>query len=215
MRISHRFKFIFFAFPKTGSTSVRSILTPLSDIIGRDVHHIAREPSGWAIPAHISPPELASAFGEIGRYDDYFRFVCLRNPWTRMVSAYRMVRVQRPDYREPFERWLLGVRTSGRGGGADDASFIPRWERFATYTLDNYICDENGKRLVDRVFRMEDLATVADELRARDIPVVGHIGRENSKKPVDVNEFYTPAVRAVVAMRYAKEIEEFGYAYPG
>lgn len=216
MRISHRYRFIFFAFPKTGSTSVRSILTPLSDIVGRDVHHVSRDPNGsWSIPAHISPPELASVFGEIGRYDDYFRFVCVRNPWTRLVSAYRMARVQHPEYREPFDRWLLDVRPQGRGGGQEGAGFIPRWERFGTYALDSFVCDASGRRLVDHVYRMEDLALVAEDLRARGIPVSGQIGHENSKKPLDVDSFYTPATRSVVAMRYAKEIAEFGYTYPG
>jgi hypothetical protein len=209
VRISHKYRFIFFAFPKTGSESVRKALDPISDVRGKMAIDFSRDPEGeYIIPDHATPMEVRAIFREKG-----WPFVFVRNPWTRLVSLYRFI--DQPDTKPSFADWLVNSRTSGRGGG-EESQVIRRSRRFGTYTLDNFVCDETGTRLVDYVFRMEDMPSVPTQLRARGIPIADDfIPAVNRQPPVDINAYYTPALKAVVAMRYAKDIAEFHYSYPG
>jgi hypothetical protein len=158
--------------------------------------------------------EVRAIFREKGwPFEEYFRFVFVRNPWTRLVSLYRFI--DQPGTKPSFADWLVNSRTSGRGGG-EEGQVIRRSRRFGTYTLDNFVCDETGTRLVDQVFRMEDMPSVPAQLRARGMPIADDfIPAVNRQPPVDINAYYTPALKAVVAMRYAKDIAEFHYSYPG
>lgn len=214
MRISHRHHFVFFSFPKTGSESVRRALNPLSDVIGRAEQKVREAPHSGLIPNHISPPDLRTIFAaQNWEFDKYFRFVFVRNPWSRLVSLYRMIQSEDERFNQPFDEWLLSTRSDGLGGAVESA-YVPRWRRYGTYTLDNFICDETGTRLVDHVFRMEDMPIVPEQLRQRGIPLHrDFMPMINSRGPVDLNQFYTPASRAVVATRYAKDIDEFRYRY--
>jgi hypothetical protein len=224
VRISHRFRFIFFSFPKTGSVSVRRALDPVSEIKstreglipGRRA--IRGEDGQWLIPGHIAPRDLRTVFEQEGwPFDDYFKFTFVRNPWSRLVSLYRMVQENRPGA-PPFGEWLLQTKPGGEGAATTDG--LPYlWEQYGTYTLDNFVCDENGKRLVDQVFRLEDIALFPEAMRKRGIPLKltqkGTVPRSNNKPAVDLDAYYaSPAFRAVVAARYAKDIKEFGYSYP-
>lgn len=221
MRISHRFRFIFFSFPKTASVSVRRMLDPVSDIRSTPEYRVPGGRIALAgdgsliIPGHVSPIELRSLFRENNwPFESYFKFVFVRNPWARLVSLYRMICDEVEGFQEPFPTWLLGAST-GSLGIVDDG--VGRWRRYGTYTLGNFVNDELGKRLVDKVFRLEDIELFPAELRKRGIPLPPQpIRRMNSKPPVDLNAYYTmPALKAVVAARYADEIAEFGYSYPG
>ena len=216
MRISHRHRFIFFAFPKTGSRSLRKALQPYSDVLSTDADRPGKTNGGVPIPTHIRPLDLRPIMAANGwPFDAYFRFVFVRNPWSRLVSLYRMIEEIGGRRAPPFDAWLMKVRTDG-DGAAVGAERAPNWARYGTYTLDNFVGDENGRRLVDRVFRLEDMAAIPDELCHHGIPIAADaIRRENARPPVDLNAYYTsPALKAIVAMRYASDIAEFGYSYP-
>src|SRR5690606_27928408 len=94
MQISHRYKFIFFSFPKTGSESVRELLDPYSDIRGIPYWNISEENPFYS---HISPAEVKAIFQKNGwDYDEYFKFTFVRNPWARLVSLYNMIYFTKP-----------------------------------------------------------------------------------------------------------------------
>ena len=213
MRISHRYKFAFFSSPKTGSESIRVLLDPLSDV--RDVPFFQTTPA-FPFYSHIRPIEMKAVFARFGwRYDDYYRFVFVRNPWTRLVSMYRYVLRSDFNLTMPFGDWLTATRPDGTGGGGPDQV---RWLKYGTYSLDAFAGDGNGRLLVDDVFRLEDMETVPDRLRARGIPLpadasVPWVNR--TKTAGGLAEFYTPELIELVRRRYAREIVEFGYEYPG
>jgi hypothetical protein len=213
MRISHRHKFVFFSAPKTGSESIRALLDPLSDV--RDVQFREVSPA-TPFYSHIRPIEAKAAFERFGwPYDDYYRFVFVRNPWNRLVSLYRMIRRVNPHFSQPFGDWLRATRPDSTGGGGPDRA---RWRKYGTYSLAAYAGDENGRLLVNDVFRLEDITDVPDRLRARGIPLapdasVPWVNR--TKKSTSLDNYYTPDLIALVQERYADEIAEFGYEYPG
>jgi hypothetical protein len=212
MRISHRHKFVFASNPKTGSESIRLLLDPLSDIRDTPFHQATPLRPFYS---HIRPIEIRSAFRRFGwRYEDYYSFVFIRNPWTRLVSLYRYM--QKTDLRgsADFATWLKQSRTDGPGGGGPDSA---RWLKYGTYTIDAYAGDGEGNLLVNDVFRLEDIAEVPERLRARGIPIAeGAEAPWKNRRPesADLSTYYTRELIELVAQRYATEIEKFDYAYP-
>jgi len=213
MRISHRHRFVFFSSPKTGSESVRALLDPLSDI--RDVPFALTRPD-FPFYSHIRPIEMRAAFSRFGwKYDDYYRFVFVRNPWLRLVSLYRYLLRSDLPQKPSFADWLKASRPDGTGGGGPDHV---RWLKYGTYSLAAFAGDGTGRLLVDDVFRLEDIAELPDRLRVRGIPLPPDAGVpwvNRTREPASLAKYYTPELIRLVGERYAAEIERFRYTYPG
>lgn len=203
MRISHEHKFIFFANPKTGSESLRDYLNPISDIRGVP---FPRATPRSPFYSHMRPVDLKALFEERGwDFNSYYRFLCVRNPWARLVSLYLMLRRLHPDFVEPFGQWLVAAPTSGGGGGA---------RMVGAYSLRNFIGGDFS--LVDDVFKTEDMDKVPQLLAERGLPVTNLPGikRLNARKSTTpYYEFYTNDLRDMVSERYREEIELFGYKF--
>ncbi len=224
MQISHRYKFVFFSFPKTGSESVRELLDPFADI-----HGIPFWKTTQAHPfySHISPQEVRQLFEERQwRYDDYFRFTFVRNPWARLVSLYNMIYHTRaqPSLTEKLKKrffcrppafadWLQQIDAGGKGaGGAKDQ----RWQVYGAYSIKNYILAENGEKLVDKVIKLEDIDTeLPDVLKTIGIPeaeslTVPYVNKRTSRSYA---EYYDARSRARIEELYRYDIETFGYRF--
>lgn len=210
MRISHRHKFIFFASPRTGSESVREFVDPLSDIRGPML-----PTSEQPFFDHMRPREARTLFRQRGwDFDGYYRFVLVRNPWRRLASLYAMVRSRAGGNIEPFDVWLAMTQPSGRGGGGKpEEHFV----KYGTYSISAFAGDENGRLLVNDVFRLEDIAALPDELRQRGLPIPPGVAVPHfnfTRGTVDYRRIYTPEMNELVRRRYADEIERFGYEFP-
>ena len=147
-------------------------------------------------------------------------FALTRNPWDRLVSAYRFAkrgggidgtnggRVWKPEqYRVPefqtFERfvreWL--VRRDVR---KLDFSFRPQ---------SLFVCDRLGGIIVDHAGRVEDLAPTMDFIRDK-LGRIPSMPRSNrSGEPLDYRRFYTPDLAELVGRIYARDIALFGYDF--
>ncbi len=211
MRISHRYKFMFFSNPKTGSGGMRAFLNPVSDI--RDVQFGEVTPIN-PFYSHIRPIEARAEFQKRGwKFEDYYRFTAVRNPWTKLVSLYYMIRRSEPAFAQSFPEWLKNSRVDGEGGGGPDRH---RWRKYGTYTLANFAGDAGGALLVDEVFRLEDIADFSAALAKRCIPVSTNamVPRvKQSLPPAAYIATHTPETLKIVAERYASEIERFGYTF--
>lgn len=147
-------------------------------------------------------------------------FAVTRNPWDRLVSAYRFAR-------------------RGRGVGGTRQSWvwrpeqyqIPEFESFESFvnewlaprdirTLDPifqpqslFTCDDRGRVLVDHVGKLEDLAPTLDFLEKTlgwrpDIPQANRSG-----DAVDYRSFYTPELTSLVGQIYRQDVELFRYDF--
>jgi hypothetical protein len=241
MRLSTQHKFIFFANPKTGSDSVRAFLDPFSDIKSVTYREITTENPFYS---HIRPVEVKAILSKWGwSYDEYFRFTFVRNPWSKLVSLYEMIReVDRRSVRRrvagaldhsrrgrfvravksalfaseheppPFKDWLRTIQTDGAGAGGFEHQ---RWRRYGTYTLDNYVSDEDGQWLVDEVIKLEELnetlfATLERIGILTDQLTIPH---RNARKHRPYQSYYDDESRDLVRTMYASEIERFGYEF--
>lgn len=231
MRISHQFKFIFFSNPKTGSESIRELLKPYSDV---EIVPYNRRTNETPFYPHISPKETKEHFDTFGwHYDSYFKFVFVRNPWSRLVSLYEMIldepiltrKIKRLTtaninrrlnqfFKPSFTKWLYSTKTDGLGGGGRKNQ---RWRKYGTYTLDNYITDDSGNILVNKVIKLEEIGSqLMPVLKTLNIPDIENLGIpfvNKRPKKADYHLYYTPETIALVQERYQYELREFGYSF--
>lgn len=190
---------VFIHIPKAAGTSMNNAL------YGRFMGHVrAADLQRWGSPSLRALPS----------------FAITRNPWDRLVSAYRFARrgagvggeiqaaVARPElYQGPefdnFERFVTEW-LSARDVRRLDYIFQPQ---------SLFVCDEKGKVLVDHLGKVEDLSPTYDFIEARlgRRPVVEPSNRSGS--PVDYRSFYTPALIDLVGQIYEQDVRTFGYQF--
>lgn len=211
MRISHRYRFIFFANPKTGSSSVRQFLDRWADV--RPAESYRNRTAENAFYPHITPREAKPLIEERGwDFAGYRKFTVVRNPWARLVSLYAHIQ---QDYGLdlPFADWLRTVEPSGRGGGGEEWE---RWRRYGAYSIEHFIKGEAGELLVDEVLRLEDLeSTLRPFLASLGLPGVesAELRHRNRRVTADYRTYYTPETAAWVRERYAYDVETYGYEF--
>jgi hypothetical protein len=190
---------VFIHVPKAAGTSINEAL------YGRFIGHPhALDVRRWA-PADIKA--LPS-------------FSVVRNPWDRLVSAWR------------FARQGHGVGETYRAGMWQPARYqVPEFESFERFVrewleprdvrrLDGvfqpqsmFLCDRSGHILVDHVGQLEDLkptyAFIAEHAGAA--PAIGRANR--SGQEFDYRTLYTPELAALVGEIYREDAERFGYRF--
>ena len=183
MRISHKHKFVFISVPKTGSTSVRSIIDPYSDILSVNDKNSPYK-------HHTTALNLKKHFESKGwDWSGYYKFSVVRNPWERRVSswAYRLKKGQH-NYTE-FK---------------DFTRHYPAVPQFS------WLSDQDGNFLMDYVFKLEDpdgMDKVFNKLKISKVKLP-HKNRNGHKH---YTEYYDEETKQIIAEKYAKDIEYFGY----
>ncbi len=221
MRISHQHRFVFFASPKTGSRSVRKVLDAHAEIHGRPAQKITAD---FPFYNHMRPVELRDVFASREwDFDSYFKFVMVRNPWSRLVSLYEMSAFReagqlsrlrsRVARHEGFRTWVRTVDPRvGRGVPAGVEKGVIR---FGTFSYIGFAGDEDGHPLVDEVIKLEEiesgLPSVLDRLGLPLPRRVPKIGRGRYKD--DFREYYDRGTRDLVASLYEEDIDRFGYTF--
>jgi hypothetical protein len=211
MRISHKHKFIFFSFPKTGSESLRKMLDPYSDITDVSFKEINEENPFYS---HISPPEMELIFKEKGwDFDSYYKIVCIRNPFDRLVSLYEMIYRKWP-IKPSFSSWIKKIKNNDEGAGGKNHE---RWRKYGSYCLKNYISDKDGKILVDKVIKLEEFETAIPELfSSLHIPIDEDfkvVKKNTGTRKNSLNKYYSSKSIEIVLENYLWELENFNYTF--
>ncbi len=184
--------------------------------------------------AHLSPKEYVElSYISQEKFDDYFKFAFVRNPWGRAVSLYKHFNFHRVISFTSFLKKEL-----------------PNLERERYYFVKpqvEYIYDSEGNQLVDFVGRFENLQEDFEKIRNKITPLLGdleyinkskrkqnvysrwnirHINNILKKKPYLIRNFspfyntsrpyrelYTKEARELVDSFYQKDIELLGYEF--
>ncbi len=156
---------------------------------------------------HRTAAELRADLGP-DRWERRFSFGFVRNPWDKVVSHYHFrVKTNQTGLRDhplSFEEWVLRAYGDADPRYCDDPRmFMPQHE---------WLCDADGKLLVDFVGRFESLAddfeTVCRRLN-RDARLP-HLKRSTHR---DFRELYSPRTRDLIADRFAGDLKRFGYSF--
>lgn len=183
--LSHDLKCIYLHPPKTGGKSIEQAIFGVEPSLRSADHR-----------------KLKHYVDEEGRgVLDYFKFIFVRNPWDRAVSQY-------------FGQAQIIAASRGSTATARtfrEAVLNPRWLHEMKRQIDWVRLD--GETLVDFVGRVEKMQEGFDEVCDRlDLPrqQVPHL---NASSHEPYWTYYDDETRELVAERYKKDIETFGYRF--
>lgn len=233
MIISYRHGFIFLKTQKTAGTSVEialssiagpeDVLTPLpaeDESIraqsGRGAQNTEVPPEyrpWWAALAKAlsihqargatryynhMPARSVRARMDPAKFDRFRKLTIVRNPWDREVSLYYW-RYKKAEKLPPFEDFVRR------------RLILPERKTFEIYSID-------GQIVATDVIRYETLAadfkSFVTSLGVENAPELPNAkGAFRPKGTRDYRDMYNDATRDVIARRYRREIETFGYTF--
>jgi chondroitin 4-sulfotransferase 11 len=191
--ISHKHKFIFVHIPKTGGSSVEIALEGCAEELSEDIHE-----------------QIQLTFA-MSKYTDnlskYFKFCFVRNPWERLVSNYFYKKKRTDANRKKWKKSSFGDYVLKRHGPTSHMQSLAKYSQL--YWITDY--DENI--CVDFIGRFENLQEdfniVCDKIG---IPKQ-ELPHTNKSKHKHYTEYYDDETKEIVAKKYAKDIEYFGYKF--
>jgi hypothetical protein len=205
MIISHKYKFIFTAIPKTATHAIRFALRP--HLGEEDLEQVGlfikkafpfKETAG--IPhGHIKCKEIKPLLTpEI--WDNYFKFAIVRNPYDRFVSYCAFTNLNNPDFvKNPqsyMYRALLDKKTH------KSLWFIPQHE---------YITNEEGELIVDYVGRQEELENSYQHVCEKlNIPFQ-QLDKINASSHKPYQEYFNDELTEMVYEYYKTDFINFNY----
>ena len=138
-----------------------------------------------------------------------FSFAFVRNPFSRMVSAWKCQWVSCNEYKT-FKDFVLYFLPE-----SNSITFF-RWSHVMPFTDTRMkLFNSNGNQLIDFIGKVENLQEdfniICDKIG---IPQQ-QVPHNNATKHKRYTEYYDDETREIVAEKYAKDIEYFGYKFGG
>ncbi len=223
MRISHKNKFIFLSKPRCASTAIRAILDPYSDVFSSSAppfHH------------HTTAMELKMYFDTTHwPWEEYFVFTTVRNPWEMVVSYFTFFRpdinglynfekerngvIYQGSKLASFKDWILMAKTYHRLLYLNGTYLQNKWvDGLSKLSLANTINDIDGKSLVNRVLKVENIDTeLYDTLQALGILIEPNQKRINTSEHMNYQDYYDPQTKKIVGDQFISDIEYGKYTF--
>lgn len=208
MMIDKERKFIFIHIPKAGGTSIESFFIP--NRADRIESIYGKTPLQTDNKAHLKFHHLQVQYPNLN-FDKYFKFTVVRNPWDRAVSSFfHAKREGRVKLRE-----LLGIEES------EDFTF-KKFVKKLQYLEEehphydeqwSFLVNEQGKFCMDYIARIENLENDFMKICKKLKITGGEIAHKNKGEGEFYTEYYDDVTREIVAKKYAKDIEYFGYKF--
>jgi chondroitin 4-sulfotransferase 11 len=189
--ISHKHKFIFIHIRKTGGTSIEKIFVPTAGNTKNDVPY-----------KHHSSSEMQRKFPK--EWKEYFTFSFVRNPWSWLVSRYT------------WSKYTQGVITCTSFedfiGRVNKGQFTG-WLKTALEPQVGMLLDINDRLMVDFVGRFENIQEDFNIVCNKIGTPEQQLPYKNATKHKHYTEYYDDETKSIVAEKYAKDIEYFGYEF--
>ena len=148
-------------------------------------------------------------------YQTRFKFTFVRNPWARILSTYndKVFKQWSDTYPEEDHRWR--IKKYKPFAGEDFKYFINNFD----VNIDRHTMTQESLfpvNIIDYIGKFENLQqdfdTVCNKIGLDPQP----LPHKNSSKPSNYKhytEYYDDETRQIVARKYAKDIECFGYKF--
>jgi hypothetical protein len=190
--ISHKHKCIFIHCHKCAGETIELA------VFGKSDTGFGGDPYEGSPEKHFSVNQYIKKYGE-SMWNNYFTFSFVRNPWDRVISWIRYRDKRRNLY-----------------GGRLNSSIIKKELKIPYISNNSYynmLSLDDSARSIDFIGRFEnlqeDFEIVCDEIgiERKKLP------HENKTKHKHYTEYYDSETRAIVAEKYAKDIEYFEYEF--
>jgi len=213
------YRAIYIPIPKVACTSFK---TAFADLLGVDLSKSDGDPHRVLYPSPVPVEALQDVL-----YRGFYRFAFVRNPWDRLVSCYRdkirdevggsghthfsirpgvancLARFDAFEPAMPFDAFVAAV-ASIPDSVAD--------EHFRSQHT--FLVTKKGELAVDFVGRYETLADDFQIVRQKTgLPDIELPRLQAARKVAKYVSYYTPSTRDLVAERFQRDIESFGYEF--
>ena len=221
--INHELKCVFIHIPRTAGSSVSTALS--QRIYEGQRFQYASRCIGESKKIHFSVSQSHKLLGE-HKWNDYFKFSFVRNPWDRLVSQYmwrcskKEIDVKNRSFKEwvvwrwnNWLSWLEKPRKVIRGnpvlGHKDKAVVLSK-------AFDEIYDEENNKIQVDFVGRFENLRAdfniICEKLNIDKNIIMPH-KHKTLRERKHYTEFYDDETRKIVEKFYMNDIKILGYTF--
>jgi len=144
------------------------------------------------------------------------KIAVVRNPWSRLVSAYKYLKSNGTDVSKPNPQTRRAVQNIRSIEHLVFDYLVPNVK--SMHRLDptlhhqhTYICDANGIPLIDNIFKLEEIEKFRVFMAS--CGVCGTLDRLNVSNTSPAAVRLPPTIVDAVATVYAKDIALFGYSY--
>ncbi|MFC2080845.1 sulfotransferase family 2 domain-containing protein [Bacteroidota bacterium] len=224
--ISHSRKFIWFEYPKTASSSIKTLIFPYLFREYCGFHPYFNYRIKYLLKSLLGKPSSRWPFGGLGdenwrkimpdahftddlynsKYDQYYKFSIVRNPFDKMVSAYKhgVWGVVDPNT-ETFEEFIISILPRGKRELKDLSDrgrnhFIPWTTMFDINRTDLIIHFENLSY---------DMPLLLDRIGIKEIFPKENVSRISN----EYRSYYNDFTREVVTELYHKDLKTFDYEF--
>ena len=200
-------KFIFIHIPKTAGVSIELAL------FGGHIARKQHQSFGWDQERKIHKQH--ATIKDVQKYympnlKDYFKFAFVRNPWDRVISDWLWFhREFKLKKIEPLKDYLFGRGWFAQVNHLHDSS--GRGDHF--FSQYKFITNSRGELMVNFVGRFENLQADFNVICEKINSSQRQLPHRNKSNRSHYAEYYNKETRDIVAEKYAKDIEYFGYNF--
>jgi hypothetical protein len=205
MLLSDSHEFIFVHNYKVAGSSTRHALRTFETPIYKRTSWLSRQLAKFGFyelpdcPTHAKAREIRSQLPE--RWENYFTFGFVRNPWSWQVSLYFYMLENDDHWQHDLIRSMSGFD-----------EYI-EWRVNEDKVLQSeFFCDREGNVIVDFIGRLEsiqdDFRTICDT-----VELEAELPHRNSSSHRDYRDYYTERTRRLVANHFSEDITRFGYSF--
>lgn len=202
--INHKHNFIFIEVHKTGSSTIQSILENVLDVKNR-IKHVPLDYYSNKFPT---------------KFNNYFKFMFVRNPWSRVISLYKR-EIKENDYSGGLESFINRIKfaTSFCQVTGQAQMGLPRNKLEKLNQIDYGRINDSDKIHMDFIGKTEnlenDLRFIFKKINLDWSENIWgkykNSNRGSYKK--HYTEYYNNKTNKMIGEKFAKDIEYFGYQF--
>jgi hypothetical protein len=209
MPVSHRHQAVFIHIPRSAGTSINVALGICTEANKSDNAYRPKQLFGFDgkhFAQHLTAREVRDRVGRV-TFDTYFRFAIVRDPYTRLVSAFYQGFARQGRDRTDIE----GFRTFVRSRLSEQFHRPLDQDRHRHLKAQTtFVLDADGALMVDFIGRHENLAADMQAITDR-LGLTLDLPRLNASHDFNYEAHFDEETRDAVRSLYRDDFERFSY----